>query len=162
MEKIDKPTGLIRYDSYNGVNSGTKLKFTTRIGAYSSVLVLIVGILTYLLITRKSWESTLLRTPGMTFQVDEKLQTVSNLYNLEILNKSMEDQTFTVRVDKPLELIWIGQKLGKIEKGKQVKTEFFIRTTIGSWKQGEKIPIHIQDNQGKEETLKTSFIQPND
>jgi cytochrome c oxidase accessory protein FixG len=162
MEKIDKPTGLIRYDSYNGVNSGTKLKFTTRIGAYSSVLVLIVGILTYLLITRKSWESTLLRTPGMTFQVDEKLQTVSNLYNLEILNKSMEDQTFTVRVDKPLKLIWIGQKLGKIEKGKQVKTEFFIRTTIGSWKQGEKIPIHIQDNQGKEETLKTSFIQPNE
>lgn len=162
MEKIDKPKGLIRYDSLNGVNSGTKLKFTLRIGAYTSLLVLIVGILTFMLVTRSNWESTLLRTPGMTFQVDEKLHTVSNIYNLEILNKSMEDQSFQVHVDKPLELIWIGKGIGKIEKGKQVKTEFFIKAKIGAWPQGEKIPIHIQNNQGQEETLKTSFIQPDE
>lgn len=162
MEKIDKPQGLIRYDSLNGVNSGTKLKFTTRIVAYSGVLVLIWGILVFMLATRKNWETTLLRTPGMTFQVDEKLHTVSNIYNLAILNKSMDDQQFSVHVDKPLELIWIGKGIGKIEKGKQIKSEFFIKTKIGAWKQGEKIPIHIQNDQGKEETLKTSFIQPDE
>lgn len=162
MEKIDKPQGLIRYDSLNGVNSGTKLKFTTRIVAYSGVLVLILGILVFMLATRKNWETTLLRTPGMTFQVDEKLHTVSNIYNLAILNKSMDDQQFSVHVDKPLELIWIGKGIGKIEKGKQIKSEFFIKTKIGAWKQGEKIPIHIQNDQGKEETLKTSFIQPDE
>ena len=162
MDKIEKPKGLIRYDSLNGVNSGTKLKFTKRIAAYTSVLVLILGILVFMLITRRSWESTLLRTPGMTFQVDETLHTVSNIYNLEILNKSMEDQVFKVHVDKPLELIWIGKGMGKVEKGKQVKTEFFIKARIGAWKQGEKIPIYIQNEQGKEELLKTSFIQPDE
>ncbi len=160
MEKIEKPQGLIRYDSLNGVNSGTKLKFNLRIGAYTTVLLLILGILGYLLITRRNWESTLLRTPGMTFQVDEKLHTVSNIYNLEILNKSMEDQEFSVRVDKPLELIWIGEGIKQVQKGKQVKTEFFIRTKMGAWQQGEKISIHIRNGDGKEETLKTSFIQP--
>jgi hypothetical protein len=40
MEKTHQPTGLIRYDSLNGVNSGQKLKFTLRIGAYSTVLAL--------------------------------------------------------------------------------------------------------------------------
>jgi len=162
MDKIEKPKGLIRYDSLNGVTSGTKLKFTKRIAAYTSVLVLILGILVFMLITRRSWESTLLRTPGMTFQVDEKMHTVSNIYNLEILNKSMEDQVFKVHVDKPLELIWIGKGMGKVEKGKQVKTEFFIKARIGAWKQGEKIPIYIQNEQGKEELLKTSFIQPDE
>jgi polyferredoxin len=162
MEKIDKPQGLIRYDSLNGVNSGTKLKFTTRIAAYTGVLVVIIGILVFMLATRRNWESTLLRTPGMTFQVDEKLHTVSNIYNLEILNKSMEDQVFQVHVDKPLEIIWIGKGIGKIEKGKQVKTEFFIKAKIGAWKQGEKIPIHIRNNEGQEETLNTSFIQPDE
>jgi cytochrome c oxidase accessory protein FixG len=160
MEKIEKPKGLIRYDSLNGVNTGTKLKFNLRIGAYTTVLFLILGILGYLLITRRNWESTLLRTPGMTFQVDEKLHTVSNIYNLEILNKSMEDQEFSVRVDKPLELIWIGEGIKQVQKGKQVKTEFFIRTKMGAWQQGEKISIHIRNGEGKEETLKTSFIQP--
>ncbi|MFM7020939.1 MAG: cytochrome c oxidase accessory protein CcoG [Aquirufa sp.] len=160
MEKIEKPKGLIRYDSLNGVNTGTKLKFNLRIGAYTTVLFLILGILGYLLITRRNWESTLLRTPGMTFQVDEKLHTVSNIYNLEILNKSMEDQEFNVQVDKPLELIWIGEGIKQVQKGKQVKTEFFIRTKMGAWQQGEKISIHIRNGEGKEETLKTSFIQP--
>ena len=160
MEKIEKPKGLIRYDSLNGVNSGTKLKFNLRIVAYSTVLFLILGILGYLLITRRNWESTLLRTPGMTFQVDEKLHTVSNIYNLEILNKSMEDQEFRVYVDKPLELIWIGEGIKQVQKGKQVKTEFFIRTKMGAWKQGAKIPIHIVNGEGKEEILTTRFIQP--
>jgi cytochrome c oxidase accessory protein FixG len=160
MEKIEKPKGLIRYDSLNGVNTGTKLTFNLRIGAYTTVLLLILGILGFLLITRRNWESTLLRTPGMTFQVDEKLHTVSNIYNLEILNKSMEDQEFKVQVDKPLELIWIGEGIKQVQKGKQVKTEFFIRTKIGAWQQGERISIHIRNGEGKEETLKTSFIQP--
>jgi cytochrome c oxidase accessory protein FixG len=159
MDKVHKPKGLIRYDSLNGVNTGTKLKFTKRIAAYSSVLVLIIGILFFMLVNRRNWESTLLRTPGMTYQFDEKTRMVSNLYQLRILNKSMQTQRYGVSVVAPLQLVWVGEAIQQVPAGQMAKGEFFIRARAGACKQGEK--IHVLINNG-EENLKTSFIQPDE
>jgi len=162
MDKINKPKNLIRYDSLNGVNSGTKIKFNLRIGAYSTILVLIVGLLAFLLLTRKPFESTLLRTPGMTFSFDEKTKIVSNLYQIEILNKSMEAERFEISVEKPLKIRWVGNPIQGIEQGKMAKGEFFILAPLGLRKNGEKLPVRIRDGEGKEEIIKTSFIQPDE
>ena len=162
MEKVHKPKGLIRYDSLNGVNTGTKLKFTKRIAAYTSVLVLIMGILAFMLITRRNWESTLLRTPGMTYQYDEKTQIIGNLYQLHLLNKSMKTQNYVVSVDVPFQLFWVGKPINQVLAGQMSKGEFFIRAHAGAWKQGEKIQVKIINSAGKEESLKTSFIQPDE
>ena len=162
MDKIHKPKNLIRYDSLNGVNSGTKMKFNLRIGAYSTILVLIVGFLAFLLLTRKPFESTLLRTPGMTFSFDEKTKIVSNLYQIEILNKSMEAERFEISVEKPLKIRWVGNPIQGIEQGKMAKGEFFILAPLGLRKNGEKLPVRIRDGEGKEEIIKTSFIQPDE
>ncbi len=162
MDKIHKPKNLIRYDNLTGVNSGKKLTFNLRIGAYSTILVLIVGFLAYLLMTRKPFESTLLRTPGMTYQFDEKTNLVSNLYQIEILNKSMKAEQFEISVEKPMKLVWVGNPIRGIEQGKMAKGEFFIQAPLGIRKNGEKLPVYIRDGEGKEEIIKTSFIQPDE
>jgi cytochrome c oxidase accessory protein FixG len=162
MEKVHKPKGLIRYDSLNGVNTGTKLQFTKRIAAYTSVLVLIMGILAFMLVTRRDWESTLLRTPGMTYQYDEKTQIIGNLYQLHLLNKSMKTQNYVVSVDAPFQLIWVGKPINQVLAGQMSKGEFFIRARTGTWKQGKKIQVTIKNKEGDEENLKTSFIQPDE
>ena len=162
MEKTHQPTGLIRYDSLNGVNAGQKLRFTWRIGAYSAVLALIIAGLTYMLVTRTNFETTLLRTPGMIFQLDEKTQEVSNLYQMEILNKSMEKQSFRIEAPAPFKIVWVGKPINAVNAGKMAKGEFFLRSKIGKWPNGEKVPVRITETSGKEETIKTSFIQPDE
>ena len=162
MDKVHKPKGLIRYDSLNGIYSGTKLKFTRRIAAYTSALMLIIGILAIMLITRRDWESTLLRTPGVTYQYDEKTHMVGNLYQLGILNKSMKAQGFQVSVDAPLKLVWVGKPIQQIQQGQMAKGEFFIQARTGAWKPGKKVLVKIISDEGNEENLKTSFIQPDE
>jgi cytochrome c oxidase accessory protein FixG len=162
MEKIKKPKNLIRYDSLNGVNSGTKLKFSKRIMAYSALLVILISVFAYLLLSRKPWESTLLRTPGMTFQLDEKKQEVSNLYQLEILNKSLEDQNFKIEVEKPFYIVWVGKPISNLEKSKMSKSEFFIKVKSGTRTNHDKIKLLITNADGETESLKTSFIQPDE
>jgi hypothetical protein len=115
-----------------------------------------------MLLTRRNWESTLLRTPGMTYQYDEKTHLVSNLYQLRILNKSMKSQGFQVSVDAPLRLVWVGNQIEQVQPGQMAKGEFFIQARTGAWKQGEKVHVKIISSEGKEENLKTSFIQPDE
>ena len=98
----------------------------------------------------------------MTYQYDEKTHLVSNLYQLRILNKAMKAQEFSVSVDAPLKLVWVGNRIKQVPEGQMAKVEFFIQARTGTWKQGEKVQVTIKSSEGKEEKLKTSFIQPDE
>ncbi len=68
MESVGMPTGLIRFDSENGIANKEKLKITTRIKAYIFVLFLLIVVLLSLLISRSDVSTTILRTPGLLYQ----------------------------------------------------------------------------------------------
>jgi hypothetical protein len=42
------------------------------------------------------------------------------------------------------------------------KGEFFIQARTGAWKPGKKVLVKIISDEGNEENLKTSFIQPDE
>ena len=97
MTKVNKPKGLIRYDSYNGIKEGKKLKFTWRLAGYSAVLVVLITGLSYLLVSRSDVETTVLRVPGQLFQKTEN-GNISNLYNIQVINKTFEDISLDIKV----------------------------------------------------------------
>lgn len=90
MVKVNRPKGLIRYDSDQGIATGQKKIFTPRVIAYSAVLLVLLIVQAILFTARTDVEALLLRTPGMLFQkVDE--ENISNLYNYQIINKTTEN-----------------------------------------------------------------------
>ncbi|MCE3258838.1 MAG: ccoG, partial [Bacteroidetes bacterium] len=52
MEKVNRPKGLIRFDSENGIKNKLKFMFTARMKAYTAVLILLIGFEVFLLATR--------------------------------------------------------------------------------------------------------------
>ena len=126
MRKIGRPTGLIRYDSENGVSKGEKLKLNPRIIAYSLVLIAILSFLSSLLITRTDIETTILRTPGMLFQEAENGQ-ISNLYNVKIQNKTHKDIPVDIKIVSHEGNILIagGQQL-EVKNAQAVEGVFFV------------------------------------
>ncbi|MEM8895773.1 MAG: cytochrome c oxidase accessory protein CcoG [Bacteroidota bacterium] len=97
MTKIDKPTGLIRYASYNGIKEQIKTKFTPRMAAYSVVLAGLVSLFTFLLVTRTDVEATIMRVPGMLYQEQEN-NRISNLYNIQFVNKTFDDVNLDLKL----------------------------------------------------------------
>jgi cytochrome c oxidase accessory protein FixG len=97
MDKIHEPRGLIRYASQEGIEAQKKLTFDLRIAVYSFVLVALLSVLGYLLATRGIIETTILRAAGLTYQ-QNKDDSISNLYNVQIVNKSYEKMPITFRV----------------------------------------------------------------
>jgi len=89
MVKIGYKPELIRYASEDNIEEGEKFKFNTRIKAYTAVLTILVAVLVTLLFLRTDIEATILRVPGQMFTTTEK--TVSNVYNVNLINKTVED-----------------------------------------------------------------------
>ncbi|MEN8119126.1 MAG: cytochrome c oxidase accessory protein CcoG [Bacteroidota bacterium] len=100
MTKIGKPKGLIRFDSETGIKTGKKFQLSTRNVAYSIVLVLILIFASFLFFTRPIVETTILRTPGMTYQEQENNE-LSNVYNFKIVNKSHEQVPISIKLIEP-------------------------------------------------------------
>ncbi len=90
MDMIGKPRNLIGYFSENNIENKTKFKFTSRIIAYSAVLLLLVGGLVTLLASRKVVDVDVLRVKGRSYDVTEDGKYV-NLFEFKITNKSVEE-----------------------------------------------------------------------
>lgn len=161
MDKIDRPRGLIRYDSYNGIKSGEKKLFNTRVIAYTAVLALLVVVNIVLLMSRTNVETLLLRTPGTLYQeVDETY--LSNLYNYQIINKTTEEI--------PVEFKLIGDIPGRIRlvgnppvapAGKVAEGALFIdldRAALESRK--TKLIIEVYSGGELIDKVKTNFLGP--
>ncbi|MEM6804810.1 MAG: cytochrome c oxidase accessory protein CcoG [Bacteroidota bacterium] len=152
MEKVKKPKGLIRFDSYNGIANGIPFRFNTRIIAYSVVLVALLSVLGFSLASRSDIETTLLRVPGTLYQRTED-NFISNLYNIDLVNKTQKElnvelklishegeiQIIGKKFSVPSQDISQGTLLIKIPEdqleGRKNKIE------IELWSEGERIDI---------------------
>jgi cytochrome c oxidase accessory protein FixG len=99
MIKIGKPKGLIRFASIHSITNGIQKIINLRVAGYSLVLVALMGILGFALITRSDVETTILKVPGTLYQREPGL--ISNLYNVEFVNKTFNDLSLEIKVESP-------------------------------------------------------------
>jgi cytochrome c oxidase accessory protein FixG len=161
MESVGLEKGLIRYDSENGIANNQKLKVTSRIVAYSIVLVILLGILTTLLASRTDVETSILRTPGMLFQ-EQPNNCVSNLYNIKLVNKTRDDLPITLKIESDSgQIKMVGKEIIAVGKENIASSEFFIILNKNSIKKRKtELQIGVYYNGKKIETVKTSFLGP--
>lgn len=160
MTKVGLPKGLIRYDSYDGIKNGEKLRFTPRMVGYSSVLILIVAVLTALIFSRNDVETTILRSPGTLYQ-EVGPQQYTNLYTLKMVNKTFGSLPVSLRLVEPEgELRMVGADLTIEEQG-IAQGAFFVELNEAVLT-GVKTPIRIEVHSGERvlETVKTGFMGP--
>jgi cytochrome c oxidase accessory protein FixG len=98
MEKISRPTRLIRYDSAEGIAHRTAFRWTAKAVSYAVALVLLLTVLTVLLVNRTEVDITILRTPGMFYQ-EQPDGRVSNIYDVKILNKTFARSTIGISLN---------------------------------------------------------------
>jgi cytochrome c oxidase accessory protein FixG len=162
MEKVDKPKGLIRYDSETGINSGVRRIFTPRVYAYSFVLVALLALDVVLIANRGIVESIILRSPGQLYQ-EKDAEHITNLYTYKIINKSGKDMPFELKLLQPEgQIEFVGQSHDQLTKDKVAEGAFFVNMPLKQLT-GRKTTIEIQvvSNGKVIDKVTTNFMGPN-
>ncbi|MCB0263879.1 MAG: cytochrome c oxidase accessory protein CcoG [Calditrichia bacterium] len=161
MDKVEKPRGLIRYSSYNGIVEGQKLKLTPRIVGYTLILTILLSLTGYLLTNRVPVETSILRTPGTLYQETPDGQ-YQNLYNIKVVNKTADEKVITLKLNNIAGSIFMvsGDKLNVPNEGFG-ESAFFVRIPKEQILH-QKTPIEISViADGQElEVVKTAFFGP--
>jgi cytochrome c oxidase accessory protein FixG len=159
MAKIKRPKGLIRYASKNDIESGKRSIFSTRAVGYTVVLILLIGLISFLLINRSEVELSILRSPGMIFQ-EQPGEKLSNLYDVKIVNKSFNALPTSLSIDNipSAEIKIIGNDL-KVEPQGVTEAKFFVllpKSEIKFLK--TPLVIAVKSNGKILDVIQTSFL----
>ncbi|NVJ87341.1 MAG: cytochrome c oxidase accessory protein CcoG [Algoriphagus sp.] len=161
MEKVERPKGLIRYASENSIQQGFQKLITGRVRAYSVVLVLLVTAFITLIATRDELQATITRFPGMTYQLRDN-GTVSNLYQITLINKTFEQQTVHLSsLVEGLDVEVVGGKDWVLEPQSKVEGRFFLVTDqnrVVTPQQDVKLSLIHKEKEIDE--IETSFMAP--
>jgi cytochrome c oxidase accessory protein FixG len=160
MDKINKPLGLIRYESEENIAHSKKSKFNWRIAGYSVVLVLLLSFLTVLLVTRDDVDARVLRTAGQMYQTQPDGR-LSNLYNIKLINKTRKEIPVTLRLENMKGEITIVADNLVVPKESYFQTPFFVKIERQLiTKRKTPIVLGVYEGDKKIETVKTTFLGP--
>jgi len=161
MSIMNRPSGLIRFASEKSISEGQKVRFNARIIAYSVVLFALLSLITYLFTVRGSVETNIIRSQGTMFQ-EYGPDRYSNLYNLELVNKTNSEVGVSLKLLSPEgEIIVMGDSL-KAGKGEVAQRNLLIvlkkelvkssnsHLEIGVYKDGKLI-----------DQISSTFVGPN-
>jgi hypothetical protein len=160
MDAVGQDKGLIRFVSENGIKERTPFQWTRRVKAYSFLLTGLLMVLIALLLTRKSFETNILRQKGSTFQVDEN-GLVSNIFEIKMLNKTHDTYHIHFDVDdKHAQIQTVGKAI-ELKSESKTKAIIVVKMPNAVLENGmKKFQIHIYGNGQEIEVIKTKFIGP--
>jgi len=117
------------------------------------------------LLTRSDIETTVLRTPGMTYQ-KQKNNSITNMYNFEVINKTFKEQHVKLVVSEPNGAVMRmvdGTDPSTLVLGEDgiVKGTFFIEMSDTALKQNNThATLNVYSNGEWVECISTNFVGP--
>lgn len=160
MDSVNRPRGLIRYASMEGIKNKTKFKLTPRVIGYTLVLLVLLSTITFLFANRSDVDINVLRTPGMLYQ-NQPDNKVSNMYNLKISNKTFDELPLEIKLDDANgEIKLIGNEI-KLNPLEIYEGKFLIilpKDKIKLLNTPMKVNVYAGDK--LIETLNTTFLGP--
>lgn len=161
MDSVGLEKGLIRYASENGIKNKVKLAFTTRMKAYTAVLLVLISVEVFLITTRSDFDATVLRAKGMLYQEQPNNQ-LSNLFTIKLVNKTRDRMPVNLKIEnfKNSKIQLIGKDIVVKEEG-VTEGEFFVYLNKQDLTDRKmKLEIGVYSNGIKIKTVKTNFLGP--
>lgn len=161
MQAVGKPVDLIRYASENSLEKKEPARLTTRMKAYSAVMLVLLGVEVFLLTTRTDVAVNILRTPGQLYQ-ETTPGELSNLYNYKLLNKTYADKTVELRPENfEGSVAIVGKEKLHIEKGSYISGSLFISRKKSSVHQRKTdLRIGVYEAGKRIQTVNVTFLGP--
>ncbi len=161
MQKINRPTGLIRFASENEIENREKFHFNFRMKAYTGILIALTLLMTFLIITRSSIDTSISRVRGQLYQEVGK-DSLSNLFTAKIINKTRTDVPYEFRLENAAGKVQMINAHKMTLKAESINDAsfFIIMPKSEIRKRSTDIKISVYSNGEKLQTVKSKFLGP--
>lgn len=105
MDKLERPRGLIRYDSLRGLRGEKRRFWRPRLFVYTGLLVLGAVVAGFAFRQREPFEANVVRLPGMPYTRENG--TLRNAFELHLVNKQSAAVTLVIEPEASPDLAFV-------------------------------------------------------
>jgi cytochrome c oxidase accessory protein FixG len=156
MTKLGKPTGLVRYDTQRGFETGVRKFWRPRVFVYAFLFLLGCFVFARSVTRRAPFEANVIRPPGAAFVVEDG--AVRNMVQLHVVNKLPERATFTVRGSIDGGQVTVAQQELRIESLQDQRIPVVVSVPVESFRAGAEVVFEVTakaDGDGEPVTVQT-------
>lgn len=162
MERVGRPTGLIRLTSHEAVAEGRLHWLTARSAAYAVVWIALISTVTWIVAGRPALDVTTLRQPGTLFATLDAGR-IGNFYNVQVFNRTGDPVSFEIRVTEPAGATVTPLGLD-FEVGPHALLEGRMLVAVPQTELGgrQSVPVRLEVRAGGEliQALTSAFVAP--
>ncbi len=160
MGSVGLEEGLIRFVSEKGIKERTGFQWTKRAISYTVLLTGMIVLLVFLMMTRKDFETTILRQRGSTYQTTSGGR-ISNIFEINLTNKTQVDYKIKLQVENSEATIDLAVKDITLPKEGRLKERFVMKLPMKDIHNGKEIITVLILGNGEEiQRVKVKFIGP--
>ncbi|MCU0686144.1 MAG: cytochrome c oxidase accessory protein CcoG [Polyangiaceae bacterium] len=143
MDKLDRPRGLVRYDSQNGLAGRPRRLLRPRLALYTALLAIGASVTAVAARGRRDFEATLARLPGAPYTLEGG--EVRNAFQLHLVNKRAGREAFSLRVEAPSAVVVV-LPLSRVEvEGLgDARVPVFLSIPRGSFERDEPVRVVVR------------------
>ena len=158
MDKVERPRGLIRYDSQNGLAGKRRRILRPRVLAYAGLLAVGAAVGAVALSSRRGFEANLIRPVGAPFVVEN--QMVENRFQVHLVNKRPAAARFVVTAPPGGDLI--EQLPGPIELAslEGLSLPVIVRVPRDRWRPGMQAVFEVNVDGERPRELRAPLLGP--
>lgn len=144
MDKLQRPRGLVRYDSQRGLEHEGKHFFRPRLFLYVAILVA-WGIGAFFAFSgHSSFEANLLRMRGAPYQLIEDRTVVRNLFTVHLINKAPDPATFHLEaLDADGQIFQIGRESIELDSLASRQISIFVDVPLDHFGAGQVARLRV-------------------
>lgn len=158
MRKVKRPTGLIRYDSSAGINTGKRKILRPRILMYLLFTFLGIGALSATFISKaKPFHAGLVRMRNTTYSSTEA--GIRNTFVINITNKRNKTVSYTVKLDENSYFVTEEQAI-EIEAHKEASITVSVFSPVEVYDGAKDIQFTVTADDASSLTLSARFLGP--
>lgn len=141
MENVGLEKGLIRFVSEKSIKERTDFQWTARVKAYTGLLIVLMGVLVTLLMTRSDFDATIFRQRGSTFQMLDDGR-INNIFEINLTNKTKNTYHITLELEEADGEIHMVVNDPVLQKEGYLKERMIVKIPATSIKNGKR-ELHV-------------------
>lgn len=152
MTKVGRPTGLVRYDSQSGLETGQRRILRPRVWFYAFMVLVGIVVFSIAALGRSPFEAKLLRQMGTPFELTAV--TVKNALQLHLVNKQSRTREFLIEaVPTPGMHFTIPVPRITIESLGDSKLPLWVEVDRSAWQRGLTARLRVRTAEGDLEQI---------
>ena len=162
MQRVGKPTGLIRYTSQNSLEGKSNKLIRGRTIIYPLILVGVLVGLGFAVASKTGFDARVIRGKGNPFSFDAN-RNVMNPFSIRLVNRTDETQTYTMSFeDSSLTLEVVDETDLQIPAGKTRLVPIVVRfhPSLTDGDGNERVTLTIRDGNDRENQLQFRVLGP--